>query len=105
MSAGNPLTISASTQIAAVANTTPSTSLPEQNGNNTYGEYTPDVVKISQLGRAKQQQDIQLQATQKIKSLANEVVSVTSSIGESQSAGHLTQNQATELYHQIAALL
>jgi hypothetical protein len=107
MSAANPITVSADQQVALVSRATEGDFLSEQNSKSSFGfgNYAADVVEISQLGRSKQQQEIQQQASQKIKKLANEVVRVTSTIGKSRSAGNLTQTQATELYNQIAALL
>jgi hypothetical protein len=63
------------------------------------------MVEISQLGLEKQQKETQMEVSSEIKDIANEVISVNSTIGRTQSIGNLTNSQATDLYSKIASLL
>lgn len=69
------------------------------------GIFSTDVVEISRLGIEKQQKEIQIEASREIEDIANEVIRVSSTIGRARSVGNLTNNQATNLYNKIAALL
>lgn len=69
------------------------------------GEFADDILSISTLGHEKQQKEAQLQASQKIDAIANDVIRVSSSIGKARTSGNLTNSQATNLYNKIAALL
>ena len=69
------------------------------------GEFADDILSISTLGHEKQHKEAQLQASQKIDDIANDVIKVSSSIGKARTSGNLTNSQATNLYNKIAALL
>jgi hypothetical protein len=68
------------------------------------GEFADDILTISTLGHEKQRVEAQLQASQKINDIANDVIRVSSSIGRARTLGNLTNSQATDLYNKIAAL-
>jgi len=75
--------------------------------NSASNELKPDTVTIS--NDAKQQLDLSgstyAQTNRSIDQIANEVVRVSSSIGQAQSQGNLNAEEANKLYHEIAALL
>lgn len=108
MLASNPLT--ASTDIQKSASTLKplvkeiGPMVNKVNGENL-GEFTDDILNISTLGRKKQRQETQLETSQKINDIANDVIRVSSSIGRARTSGNLTNSQATNLYNKIAALL
>ena len=103
MSVINPLTASSD-----IASTLPQTRRPSQSKSllkPDLGDFAADVVKISQLGLAKQQKAAQIDATREIEDIANKVIRISSTIGRARSVGNLTNHQASELYSKIAALL
>ena len=69
------------------------------------GEFADDILNISTLGHEKQRIETQLQTSQEINDIANDVIRVSSSIGRARTSGNLTNSQATSLYQKIAALL
>ena len=69
------------------------------------GVFSANVVKISQLGLDKQQQETQTEAVRKIEEIAGEVIKISTTIGKARSVGNLTNSQATKLYNKIANLL
>jgi hypothetical protein len=102
MSVMNPLT--ASSDIARAV-TRVSKSQPNKSPiKNSLGEFAADIVKISTLGLEKQQKEIQINTSNKIEVIANEVVSISSSIGRAKAIGNLTYSQATTLYNKISHL-
>lgn len=79
--------------------------ISERESKAKFGEFTRDVVQISQLGRQKQLEEKGLEATQEAVENTPQSVRVSSTIGRSQTMGNLTKSEATELYKDIAALL
>jgi len=67
-----------------------------------FGEFSDDIIKISELGLKKQLSE---KVTENTNDVSHESVRVSSTIGKSQSANNLTQTQATQLYNDIAAIL
>ncbi|PKG81132.1 hypothetical protein CXF85_20475 [Colwellia sp. 75C3] len=98
----NPLT--ASSDIARAV-TKISTSQPQKSPiKPTLGSFADDVLKISTLGLDKQQKEIQIDASNKIEDVANEVIRISSSIGRAKAIGNLTYTQAINLYNKISHL-
>ncbi len=104
MSIANPLTASSVISLAAQPKMTEKASRQSPLQADT-GVYAKEMVEISQLGLEKQQKETLLAATTNIADIANETVSISSTIGSARSADNLTNSQATHLYHKIAALL
>lgn len=104
MSAANPLTASSDIQRSFFALKEPTRS-KEKTLKPDLGVFADDVVKISQLGIEKQQQETQSEATRKIEDIADEVIKISTTIGRARSVGNLTNSQATQLYNKIANLL
>jgi hypothetical protein len=101
----NPLTASVDIQKTA-SQFKPLTEAKNSTDNEKkLGEFADDILNISALGQEKQRKEIQLQASQEIKDIANDVIRVSSSIGRARTLGNLTNSQATTLYNKIAALL
>ncbi|QBG35209.1 hypothetical protein [Litorilituus sediminis] len=85
--------------------TTASKALSQQaNISDVDKKLVVDTIAISKQGAEIQQQESQLSAATN-REIANDMIRVSSTIGKSQSVGNLTNNQATELYEQIAKLL
>ncbi len=85
--------------------TTASKALSQQaNISDVDKKLVVDTIAISKQGAEIQQQESQLSAATN-RDVANDMIRVSSTIGKSQSVGNLTNNQATELYEQIAKLL
>lgn len=85
--------------------TTASKALSQQaNISDVDKKLVVDTIAISKQGAEIQQQESQLSAATN-REVANDMIRVSSTIGKSQSVGNLTNNQATELYEQIAKLL
>ena len=105
MTSINPLTAGIDIERSLAPKRRPTTALDANAATSTFGEFTNDVVNISQLGEKKLQQEKQLSTTRKIDDIAKEVIRVTSTIGKARSLGNLTNTQATELYNKIANLL
>jgi len=103
MPAVSPLT--AGIEINRANTSTADTSAKAPYLQSTFGQNASDVVNISSLAREKLQQENQLEASQKINEIADDVIRVTSTIGRAKSSGNLSQSQATELYNKIANLL
>ena len=72
--------------------------------SSIYGEFSQDVVDISDAAKERQQNS-ELLSRQQAAQISNDVVRVSSSIGQSKAAGNLTESQASKLYKEIAALL
>jgi hypothetical protein len=103
MSIENPLTASSVIQRTTMPK-------PEQFSKKTpltpnLGVYSQDIVEISKLGLEKQQKETQIEATNVIKDVANEVIKISSTIGKAKALGNLTNSQATDLYNKISQLL
>lgn len=105
MLASNPLT--ASIDIQKIAS--PVEPLAKVNDltvdKKSLGEFADDILNISTLGHEKQRKEAQLQTSQEINDIANDVIRVSSSIGRARTSGNLTNSQATSLYQKIAAFL
>lgn len=63
-----------------------------------------DTIAISKQATEIQRQESQLSASSN-REVANDMIRVSSTIGKTQSVGNLTNNQATELYEEIAKIL
>ncbi|MDX2369462.1 MAG: hypothetical protein QNK36_13850 [Colwellia sp.] len=105
MLSSNPLTASIDIQKAASTFKPLAKVTPETVNEKKLGEFADDILNISTLGHEKQQKEIQLEASQKINDIANDVIRVSSSIGKARILGNLTNSQATNLYNKISALL
>lgn len=103
MSVANPLTASSDISRSLVFQA--SSSVKEKPLKPDLGVFSKDIVEISQLGLEKQQKETQLKATTEIEEIANEVISVNSTIGRALSIGNLTNSQATKLYSKISRLI
>jgi hypothetical protein len=103
MSVSNPLTASSDISLSLVFNRSSPTK--ERALQPDLGVFSQDIVEISQLGLEKQQKETQVEASRKIEDIANEVISVSSTIGRARSIGSLTHSQATTLYRKISALM
>lgn len=106
MLASNPLT--ASIDIQKSVSSAKSSLAKVQDStvdNKNLGEFADDILNISTLGHEKQRKETQLQTSQEINDIANDVIRVSSSIGRARTSGNLTNSQATSLYQKIAALL
>ncbi|WP_057830872.1 hypothetical protein [Colwellia sp. TT2012] len=103
MSIANPLTASSVIQRAFMPKSEEVSK--EKPLKPDLGIYAKDIVEISKLGLEKQQKEAQVKAVSEIKDIANEVISVNSTIGRARSVGNLTKDQATELYNKISSLL
>jgi len=103
MSIVNPLTVNSDIARANSA----SNSLPMINTEikSSYNEFNGDTVEISSLGSKRLQEDKQSQTTRKIEDVANEAISLSSTIGRIDFTGNLNHAQAKELYNKIASLL
>jgi hypothetical protein len=105
MLASNPLTTSIDIQKSA-SSLKPSAEVTSTKVSKAnLGEFADDILIISTLGHEKQRKETQLQTSQEINNIANDVIRVSSSIGRSRTSGNLTNSQATSLYQKIAALL
>jgi len=104
MLSSNPLTASIDIQ-KTVSTFKPLAKVTGETVNKKLGEFADDILNISTLGHEKQQKEVQLEASQKINDIANDVIRVSSSIGKARFSGNLTNSQATNLYNKIAALL
>lgn len=105
MLSSNPLTASTDIQKTAAAFAEPSEVTGVTVSKKNLGEFADDILNISTLGHEKQRKEAQLQASQEINDIANDVIRVSSSIGRARTLGNLTNSQATNLYNKIAALL
>jgi hypothetical protein len=103
MSVANPLT--ASSDISRSLIFKANFSAKEKPLKPDLSVFSKDMVEISQLGLEKQQKETQMEVSSEIKDIANEVISVSSTIGRTQSIVNLTNSQATDLYSKIARLL
>lgn len=101
----NPLTAASDIQRAIKLSPMQSDTRMKSAFGPNLGEFANDVLKVSDLGREKLQKEQQLEQSQEIREIANDVVRVSSSIGRARSSGGLTSHQATSLYNKIAALL
>ncbi|AXT32296.1 hypothetical protein D1819_16660 [Pseudoalteromonas tunicata] len=109
---GNVINLAQLTPII-IESSSPSTSAEQKKApsaqvtDSKKGELKPDTVTISDTAR--QQLDISSttydQTNLSIDKIANEVVRVSSSIGQAHSQGSLNAEEANKLYHEIAALL
>lgn len=99
------LTASADIQKAASPERTAVEQKRDTVNNSKLGEFADDILNISTIGHEKQRAEAQLQATQEINDIANDVIRVSSSIGRARTLGNLSNSQATSLYNKIAALL
>lgn len=103
MSIANPLTASSAIQRAFIPRTEEASK--EKPLKPDLGGYAKDIVEISKLGLEKQQKETQIEATRSIEGIANEVVSISSTIGRAEAIGNLTHSEATSLYNKISGLL
>jgi hypothetical protein len=102
MSIANPLTASSVIQRTAMPQSEQLKNTPLK---PDLGVYSQDIVEISKLGLAKQQKETQIEASNVIIDVENEVIRISSTIGKAKALGNLTNSQATELYNKIAKLL
>ena len=105
MLSSNPLTASIDIQKTASAFKPLAKVTGETAKEIKLGEFADDILTISTLGHEQQRKEAQLQASQKINDIANDVIRVSSSIGKARTLGNLTNSQAANLYNKIAALL
>jgi hypothetical protein len=106
MSIANPLTASPSLQPKVSGKVAAAQSAPtEKTSKISVGVYTDDLLELSTLGLEKQQKETQVAAAKKIDGIANDVVSISSTIGRLRSVDELSHSQATQLYNKIASLL
>jgi len=101
----NPLTASIDIQKTAATFEQSSKVTGTAVSQKNLGEFADDILNISTLAHEKQREEAQLQASQEINDIANDVIRVSSSIGRARTLGNLTNSQATSLYNKIAALL
>ena len=99
MSIALPLTAGSEIQKANVQQQTQKESA---NASSQFGEFSDDIIKISELGLQKQLSE---KVTEAPDETAFESIRVSTTIGKSQSVNNLTQTQATQLYNDIAAIL
>jgi hypothetical protein len=105
MLASNPLTASIDIQKSAYSFKPSAEATSTKVSKTNLGEFSDDILNISTLGHEKQRKETQLQTSQEINDIANDVIRVSSSIGRARTSGNLTNSQATSLYQKIAALL
>ncbi len=104
MSISNPLTAGSDIQ-RATSSKVINQNTADTKSQSRFGEFANDIVNISRLGLEQQQKETAIEASRDIEKIANEVVRVSSSIGQARSSGNLNQQQATKLYNKIASLL
>ncbi|SFC45288.1 hypothetical protein [Pseudoalteromonas denitrificans] len=100
MSIAIPLTAGSEIQKTSVIRDQVNTTKSE----SKFGDFSNDIVKISQLARQKQLNE-KSESNQNSHSITSESVRVSSTIGKAKSISNLTQKQATQLYNEIASFL
>ncbi|MGB0987938.1 MAG: hypothetical protein ACPGVL_11955 [Pseudoalteromonas spongiae] len=104
MSIATPLTAGTEITLSNIQSSQSSPLSEKVSASSIYGEFTQDVVNISDAARERQQQSELINRQQPVQ-VSSDVVRVSSSIGQSKAAGNLTESQASKLYKEIAALL
>ncbi len=101
MSISNPLTVSSDIQRVEppTLNIQPKTNPLKAN----LGVFSADILEISKQGLAKQRTEAQLGSRKEVQKIANEVVSVSSSVGSPRSVSNLSSEQAIALYNRISS--